>query len=52
MTDRVENLKRQIEAYNRLLRGAPASVVQYYLETIRKIEAELEQIQEMDRHQD
>ncbi len=51
MSDRVDNLRYQIEAYNRLLRGAPASVVQHYLEPIRKIEAELAQIQELDRHQ-
>lgn len=42
MSDRADDLRLQIEAYNRLLRGAPASVAQYDLETIRKIEAELE----------
>lgn len=51
MSDRADDLRLQIEAYNRLLRGAPASVAQYYLETIRKIEGELEKIQELERHQ-
>ena len=51
MSDRADDLRLQIEAYNRLLRGAPASVAQHYLETIRKIEGELEKIQELERHQ-
>lgn len=51
MSDRADDLRLQIEAYNRLLRGAPASVAQYYLEAIRKIEAELEKIQELERYQ-
>ncbi len=51
MADRADDLKRQIEAYNRLLNGAPASVAQYYLEAIRKIEGELEKIQELERRQ-
>jgi hypothetical protein len=51
MSDRADDLRLQIEAYNRLLGGAPASVAQYYLATIRKIEAELEKIQDLERHQ-
>jgi len=51
MSERAEDLKLQIEAYNRLLGGAPALVAQYYLEAIRKIEAELEKLQELERHQ-
>lgn len=52
MSERADDLRLQIEAYNRLLGGAPASVAQYYAEAIRKIEAELAKIQELERHQD
>ena len=52
MSERADDLRLQIEAYNRLLGGAPASVAQYYAEAIRKIEAELAKIQELERRQD
>ena len=52
MSERADDLRLQIEAYNRLPGGAPASVAQYYAEAIRKIEAELEKLQELERHQD
>lgn len=51
MSERAEDLRLQIDAYNRLLGGAPASVAHYYLEAIRKIEAELEKAQELEKRQ-
>jgi len=51
VSERADDLKLQIEAYNRLLRNAPASVAQHYVEAIRKIEAELQKILELERHQ-
>lgn len=52
MSERADDLRLQIEAYNRLIGGAPASVAQYYAEAIRKIEAELAKIQELERRHD